>query len=154
MSAVTDFYGRISPYLAHRPGSALATRGHAWLVRRTGGRVGGRLAGAEVLVLRTTGRRSGEPRDAPVFFVPHGDGFAVVASNGASKRTPAWWLNLQAEPDAEAHVRGTSHPVRARLATAAEIEELWPRFVGVYSGYAHYKAIATRELPVVVLEPR
>ena len=105
-------------------------------------------------MLRTTGRRSGEPRDAPVFFVPHGDGFAVVASNGASKRTPAWWLNLQAEPDAEAHVRGTSHPVRARLATAAEIEELWPRFVGVYSGYAHYKAIATRELPVVVLEPR
>jgi F420H(2)-dependent quinone reductase len=154
MSAVADFYGRITPHLAHRPGSALATRGHAWLVRRTGGRLGGRLMGAEVLVLRTTGRRSGEQRDSPVFFVRHGDGYAIVASNGASTRAPAWWLNLQAQPDAEALVRGTSHPVRARLATTNEIDELWPRFVRLYSGYAHYKAIATRELPVVVLEPR
>lgn len=154
MSAVTDFYGRITPYLAHRPGTALATRGHAWLVRRTGGRLGGRLAGAEVLVLRTTGRRSGEPRDAPVFFVRHGDGYAIVASNGASKRPPAWWFNLQAQPDADALVRGSSHPVRARPATSEEADELWPRFVRVYSGYAHYKAIATRELPVLILEPR
>jgi len=154
MSAVADFYGRITPYLAHRPGTALATRGHAWLLRRTGGRLGGRLVGAEVLVLLTTGRRSGERREAPMFFLRHGDGYAVVASNGASKRPPAWWLNLQAQPEAEALVRGTSYLVRARPATADEVAELWPRFVQLYSGYAHYKAIATRELPVVMLEPR
>lgn len=106
------------------------------------------------MVLRTTGRRSGEPRDAPVFFVRHGDSYAIVASNGASKRPPAWWFNLQAQPDAEALVRGDSHPVRARPATSQEADELWPRFVKVYSGYAHYKAIATRELPVLILEPR
>jgi F420H(2)-dependent quinone reductase len=112
------------------------------------------LLGADVLVLRTTGRRSGQPRDSPMFFVPHGDGFAVVASNAASIRTPAWWHNLQAHPDAEALVHGRTHPVRARAATDEEVAELWPQLVALYRGYDHYKSIATRELPVVILEPR
>ncbi len=89
-----------------------------------------------------------------MFFVSQGDAFAVVASNGAAKHTPAWWFNLQDQPDAEALVRGVSHPVHARPATDLEVDELWPRFVALYSGYEHYKSIATRELPVVILEPR
>jgi deazaflavin-dependent oxidoreductase (nitroreductase family) len=148
------FYARVSPYIAHRPGSAWATKGHAWLVRRTGGRLGSRAFGVQILVLRTVGRRSGEQRDAPMFFLDHGEGFAVVASNGASKRTPAWWLNLQALPEAEALVRGTAYPVRARAASDEEAAVLWPSFVKLYSGYDYYKSIATRELPVVILDPR
>jgi deazaflavin-dependent oxidoreductase (nitroreductase family) len=89
-----------------------------------------------------------------MFYVRHGDGFAVVASNAASKRPPAWWLNLRAAPDAEAAVGGGWRPVRAREATEAERSELWPRFVAMYRGYDHYREIATREMPVVVLEPR
>jgi deazaflavin-dependent oxidoreductase (nitroreductase family) len=149
---VADFYARLTPYLAHRPGTARATQVHAWIVRRTGGRLGGRALGADVLVLRTLGRRSGQWRDAPVFFVPRDDGFAVVASNAASARPPAWWLNLQDHPDADALVRGRTHPVRARPATGEEITELWPRLVELYSGYEHYRSIATRELPVVILD--
>ena len=111
--------------------------------------------GADVLVLRTTGRRSGDPREAPMFYLRHGDGgFAVVASNAASKKPPAWWLNLEAKPDAEAFVDGKSHAVSARRAKPDEVKELWPRFVAMYRGYDHYKEIATREMPVVVLEPR
>jgi deazaflavin-dependent oxidoreductase (nitroreductase family) len=154
MSRVTDFYGRVSPHIAHRPGSARASQAHAWLLRRSGGRLGGRALGAEILVLRTTGRRSGEQRDAPMFFLRHGDGFAVVASNAASKRLPAWWLNLQAQPAVEALVRGVSYRVKARPASEPEVADLWPAFVELYSGYDHYKSIATRELPVVILEPR
>jgi deazaflavin-dependent oxidoreductase (nitroreductase family) len=154
MSRVADTYARITPYLAHRPGSALATRAHAWVVRRTGGRIGGRALGAEILVLRTVGRRSGQRRDAPVFFVPHGEGFAVVASNGASTRPPAWWFNLQSHPDADALVRRRTHPVRARAATEGEVAELWPQLVELYSGYEHYRSIARRQLPVVILAPR
>jgi deazaflavin-dependent oxidoreductase (nitroreductase family) len=154
MPDLSDFYARVSPYIAHRPGSGLGARTHAWLVRRTGGRVGGRAFGAEILVLRSTGRRSGQQRDSPMFFVRHGEGFAVVASNGASKRTPAWWHNLQAHPDSEAFVRGRAYAVTARAADEGEAAALWPRFVEVYSGYDHYKSIATRELPVVILEPR
>ncbi|MEA2442554.1 MAG: hypothetical protein QOH76_3978 [Thermoleophilaceae bacterium] len=154
MGRVADAYARLSPRLAHRPGMAAATRAHAWLVRRSGGRLGRRFLGADVLVLRTTGRRSGEPREAPMFYVPHRRGFAVVASNAASTRPPAWWLNLQAHPDADAYERGEWHRVTARRATGEEAEELWPRFVEAYRGYDRYKEIATRDMPVVVLEPR
>src|SRR4051812_5146916 len=151
MGRVADAYARVSPRLAHRPGMSAATRAHAWLVRRSGGRLR-RFLGADVLVLRTTGRRSGEPREAPMFYVPYGDGFAVVASNAAPARPPAWWLNLQAYPDAEAYERGKWHEVSARRATDEEVAELWPRFVEAYRGYDRYKGIATREMPVVVLE--
>jgi deazaflavin-dependent oxidoreductase (nitroreductase family) len=153
---VADVYAKVSPYLAGRPGAAAATRLHARLLRASGGKIAGRVLGVpgDVLVLRTTGRRSGQSRDAPMFCLEHGDGYAVVASNGAAKHTPAWWHNLQDQPDAEAFVRGVSHPVRARAATEQEVAELWPRFVALYGGYEHYKSIATRELPVVILDPR
>ena len=153
-SRATELYARISPRLAGRPGTAHATRADAWLVRRFGRSVLGRALGVSVLVLRTIGRRSGEPREAPMFFVPHRDGYAVVASNAGSRRPPAWWLNLEAEPDAEALIDGSWRPVRARRATDDEARELWPRLVEVYEGYEHYRRIAPRELPVVVLEPR
>ena len=80
---MTRIYSRVSPRLAHRPGSSLLSRTHAWLVRRTGGRVGRTFLGVEVLVLRTVGRRSGKLRESPMFYLPHGDGFAVEASNAA-----------------------------------------------------------------------
>ena len=154
MARLEDFYARVSPYLAHRPGATQASRAHAWIVRRTGGRIGGRAFGVQILVLRSIGRRSGQQRESPMFFLDHGAGFAVIASNGASKRPPAWWLNLQAQPDAQALVRGKIYPVRARQASEQETATLWPQFVELYSGYEHYKSIATRELPVVILEPR
>jgi deazaflavin-dependent oxidoreductase (nitroreductase family) len=152
---VAELYARVSPRLAHGPGSAAFSRTHAWLLRRSGGRLGRRFMGADVLVLRTVGRRSGEPREAPMFYLPFRDGWAVVASNAASKRPPAWWLNLQALADADALVPGRAWtPVRARRATDEEREELWPRFVAMYRGYDRYAELATREMPVVVLEPR
>jgi deazaflavin-dependent oxidoreductase (nitroreductase family) len=154
VSRLAPLFARISPYLAHRPGSAWATQAHGWIVRRTGGRIGGRALGGDILVLRTTGRRTGRVRDAPLLFVTHADGFAVVASNAASARPPAWWFNLRDLPDAEMVLRGRTHPIRARAATAQERAELWPRLVALYGGYAHYESIATRELPIVILEPR
>ncbi|HXA54998.1 MAG TPA: nitroreductase/quinone reductase family protein [Solirubrobacteraceae bacterium] len=153
MSLSSDLFARVSPYLAHRPGSAQATRAHAVLLRLTGGRIGGRALGSDILVLRTVGRRTGQPRDAPLLYIRHGESFVIVASNAASARTPAWWLNLQEHPDADALVDGHDHPVRARAATAEEVAELWPRLVAQYRGYTRYKSIATRELPVVILDP-
>ena len=154
MSAAARVYARVSPRLANRPGAVPFTRAHAWLVRRTGGRIGRRFLGVDTLVLQTTGRKSGEARESPVFFVRHGDGFAVVASNAAADRPPSWWLNLQSDPDAVALVEGEARPVRARRATAEESGALWPRLLEAYRGYDHYRSIATRELPVIVLEPR
>ena len=154
MSRLADAYARISPRLAHRPGATTFSRTHARLLQLTGGRIGRRFMGADVLVLRTVGRRSGKSRQSPMFYLPYRGGYAVVASNAASRRVPAWWLNLQAKPEAEATVGDGWRPVRAREASAEEREELWPEFVEMYRGYDHYKEIATREMPVVVLEPR
>jgi F420H(2)-dependent quinone reductase len=154
MPRVAELYARISPKLARRPGSTAATRLHARIHRATGGKIGSRLLGADVLTLRTTGRRSGQTRDSPVFYIEDAPNYAVVASNAGSPRSPAWWLNLQAQPDAEACVHGTSRPIRARPANEAETATLWPRFVAMYGGYDHYRSITTRTLPVIILEPR
>ena len=107
-----------------------------------------------MLVLSTTGRRSGKHRDAPLFFVNHGQDFAVLAANAASARPPAWWLNLQQHPEARALVRGHTYSVRGRAASERESAELWPLLAQNYSGIEHYRSIAKRELPVVVLEAR
>ena len=154
MSLLARAYARISPRLAHGPGSAAVTKAHAALIRRTNGRFGTRFfGGGRLLVLRTTGRRSGQPRESPMLFHDDGDALVVCAANGASRRPPAWWLNLQAEPRAEALVRGRWRRVRARKATDEERRRLWPRLQETYEGHDHYLAIATRELPVVLLEP-
>lgn len=149
--SLADLYARVSPHLAHRPGSAAFTKAHAWMLRRGWGR---RFVGVPVLVLRTTGRRSGEPRDAPLMYVGHGDAFAVSPANAASSRTPAWWLNLQAEPRAIVFVEGRETPVNGRLATEDERAAAYPRLKAQYRGIERYEEIRGREFPVVILEPR
>jgi F420H(2)-dependent quinone reductase len=148
-------YARVSPRLAHRPGSGAAGRAHAWLIRRTNGRIGTRfVGGSRLLVLRTVGRKSGQLRESPMVYIEDGPNAVVCASNAASQRPPAWWLNLQAQPEAEALIRGHWRRVRAREADDAETERLWPQLQASYPGFDHYKSLATRKLPVVILEPR
>jgi deazaflavin-dependent oxidoreductase (nitroreductase family) len=154
MGRRADIFARVSPRFAGGRASKAGARAQAWIYRRSGGRLARSLVGVPVMVLRTTGRRSGRKRESPMFFLPHADGWAVVASNAGSPRPPAWLLNVEAKPEAEAFVDGGWHPVRARQATAAEADELWPRFVEIYRGYDHYRAISSRELAVVVLERR
>ena len=86
-------------------------------------------------------------------FVQDGPNVVVCASNAASVRPPAWWLNLQAQPEAEALVRGRWRRVRAREASPDETARLWPQLQSEYEGFDHYKELATRPLPVVILEP-
>lgn len=148
-----DVYARLTPYLAHRPGSGAIVRSHAWLLERSGGRVGGTLFGAPLLTIRVVGRRSGATRDAPLVYVPYRDGYAVVAANAASARMPDWWLNLQARPECEVLVGSRHRSMRARAATGDETRLLWPQLVATYPGFAHYLTLAVRELPVIVLEP-
>jgi F420H(2)-dependent quinone reductase len=152
MSRLAKAYARVSPKLANRPGSRLFSKLHARLMRVSRGRLG-RFLGADVLVLRTTGRKSGQLRENPLMYVRHGDAWVVAASNAAAARTPAWWLNLQAEPLAEVVVRGGSHRIRAREATDDEVAEVWPRLVEMYWGFEHYTTISERKFPVVMLEP-
>ena len=126
---------------------------HRWLYRLSGGRIGRRINGFEVLLLTTRGRRSGELRRVALQSLEHGEGWAVIASYAGEDRHPSWWLNLKAEPMAEVQVRSEHVRARAREASGEERQELWTRFVAVDDAYEEYARRTSRILPVVVLEP-
>ena len=107
-----------------------------------------------VLLLNTTGRKSGKPRTVPLLYVRDGDAFVVVASNGGSDYTPAWWLNLQSDPQAEVEIGRERTQITARQASFDEHARLWPKFTSGFPGYAKYAAKTARKIPVVILEPR
>jgi len=110
--------------------------------------------GTTILLLFTKGRKSGEERVNPLIFQPHGDDFLIVASRGGTDLPPAWFLNLEAEPDVEIQVKADRFPVRARVASAEEKPEMWAKMTAVWPDYDDYQARTSREIPVVVLERR
>lgn len=128
-----------------------ATRLHSVVYRATNGRVGGSIAGGPVLLLTTTGRKSGEERTIPLLYLPDGRNLVVVGSNGGTATHPEWWLNLQADPVATVEIGGRRMRVRAEEASPKEKERLWPRLVQMYGGYESYRRRTDREIPVVIL---
>ncbi len=129
---------------------------HRGLLKLSGGRVGSRLSDMPVLALTTTGRKSGKPRTVMLTSPVSDDGkLVVVASRGGDDRHPDWYLNLVADPQVEVQVVGEpARPMTARIATAEERAEMWPRVTAVHDGYAGYQARTDREIPLVILEPR
>ena len=130
------------------------TRVHVRLYELSGGSLGGRMGKAPVLLLHTTGRRSGRRRTTPLLYLADDDHLIVVASNGGSPRHPAWYLNLQANPESAVQVRRERRPVQARDATPDERERYWPQLLAIYKWYASYERKTSRRIPVVVLERR
>jgi F420H(2)-dependent quinone reductase len=130
-----------------------ATKAHSSLYRATGGRVGGRLVGSPVLLLVTTGRRSGRRRTTPLLYLEDRGRYVIVASNGGAPTTPLWWLNLRANPDATAELGGRKIRVQASEARGEEKRRLWKRLVAMYPSYEGYQRKTDREIPVVLLEP-
>jgi F420H(2)-dependent quinone reductase len=124
------------------------------LYRATRGRLFGRIGRAPVLLITTTGRRSGEPRTAPILYLADGPRLVVIGSNAGNERPPAWALNLLANPDAEVQIRGERRRVRARVAEGEERAELWRKVNEMYEGFDDYDAKTAREIAVFVLEPR
>ena len=130
--------------------------------RLTNGRIGNRWrigAGfrnpVPTLLLDHVGPKSGRRFTTPLLYLEDGPDLVVVASQGGLPKNPQWFANLLAHPDTEVHLRKErGRPVRARVATAAERAELWPRLVDLYADFARYAAWTDREIPVVVLEPR
>ncbi len=126
---------------------------HRTVYRASGGRLLGRVAGMPVLLLVTTGRRSGRRRTTPLTYFHDGHDLVLVGSFGGSDLPPGWLLNLRAEPHAVVHVGARRIDVRAREATAAEHERLWPQITGVHPGYARYQRRTARRIPIVLLTP-
>jgi deazaflavin-dependent oxidoreductase (nitroreductase family) len=141
--------------MARQDASHLHGPEHVRSYRETEGEVGHDWRkGSSVLLLTTTGRRSGEPRATPLIYGRRGDDYLVVASKGGSPEPPAWYVNLREQPDVEVQVLGDRFPARARTATAEEKPELWQEMVRHWPDYDSYQRRTDREIPVVVLEPQ
>ncbi len=108
--------------------------------------------GTTVLILTTTGRRSGEPRSTPLIYGKHGGDHVVVASKGGAEEHPAWYMNLSEDPEVTVQVRGDRFKARARTATAEEKPELWQTMTERWPAYEEYQRKTERDIPVVVLE--
>ena len=126
-------------------------RTHRAVYRLSGGRLLARVAGMPVLMLTTTGRRTGRSRTTPLTYFELGDELAIVGSNGGEDNPPRWWLNLQAEPRATIAIAGRSEPVTARAASAEEHAQIWPVITTTYRAYGAYARRTTRPIPVVLL---
>ena len=147
-----EFYSRIS--------HSLGATGLRWtgklnvpLYRLSGGRLGGKVGRAPVLLLTTTGRKSGLPRTAPVVYLADGDRWAIINTNAGNHRVPAWSFNLKANPEAEVEIGRKRYEVRARIAEGEERADLWRKHNEQYSGFDDYAAVLNRDIAVFVLEP-
>jgi deazaflavin-dependent oxidoreductase (nitroreductase family) len=130
------------------------TRLHAAIFTATGGRVLGRAGGMPVLMLTTTGRKSGRKQTCMLTSpVQLGEELVLVASYGGSDRHPAWFLNLRDQPMVDVVSSSWRGPMRARVASQDEKGKLWPRVIAAYQSYAGYQQKTRRDIPLVILEP-
>lgn len=112
------------------------------------------LSGIPVVMITTTGARSGQPRTVPVLGLPTADGFAVIASNFGQRRHPGWYFNLRANPEGSLAVDGRSSRFRAVEVEGDRRRELWEEGLRVYPGWSQYERRAShRQIAVFVLEP-
>jgi proline iminopeptidase len=126
---------------------------HVKRYRETGGDVGHLWKeGSTVLLLTTTGRKTGELRTTPLIYAEDGDRYVIVASKGGAPEDPGWYRNLDKSPQVELQVKDDVFPARARTAEGEERDRLWQKANEVWPHYEEYQQKTDREIPVVVLE--
>jgi deazaflavin-dependent oxidoreductase (nitroreductase family) len=135
------------------PDLTLIGADHIRRYRETDGEVGYVWNGVPTLLLDATGRKSGAVHTSALIFARDGADYLIVASYGGAPRHPAWYLNLQAHPDAEIQVKAERIPVTARTAYAEERSRLWGLVTEVWPNYDVYQTRTDREIPIVVLSP-
>jgi deazaflavin-dependent oxidoreductase (nitroreductase family) len=118
----------------------------------TDGEEGHDWEGTQTLILTTKGRKSGQSRSNPLIYQPYGDDLLVVASKGGDDQPPAWYLNLQDDPEVQVQVKGDRFQAHARTATPEEKPDMWRTMVSTWPAYDEYQQKTDREIPIVVLE--
>jgi deazaflavin-dependent oxidoreductase (nitroreductase family) len=127
---------------------------HVRVYRETEGERGYDWRGAAILLLTTTGRRSGESRTTPLIHRTDDGRWVIVASKGGTPQNPGWFENLKADPEVTIQVKGEEVPVLASTAEGEERRRLWSMMTEVWPAYDEYQARTDREIPVVVLSRR
>ena len=125
---------------------------HTDRYKETDGDVGHDWQGTQVLLLTTTGRKSGEERELPLIYGTNGDDYLIVASKGGADQPPAWYLNLKADPNVVVQVKGDRFDAQAREASAEEKADLWSTMTAEWPAYDDYQTKTDRDIPIIVLE--
>jgi deazaflavin-dependent oxidoreductase (nitroreductase family) len=126
---------------------------NTWVYKASGGKIAGKLSsGVPFMLLTTIGRKSGKPRTKPLVYLRDGENIVCVASQGGRATNPLWYSNLVANPDCTVQIGNDVEKRRARTASTAEKERLWPLLVQMYPDYDNYQSWTDREIPVVILE--
>jgi deazaflavin-dependent oxidoreductase (nitroreductase family) len=126
---------------------------HRLVLRASGGRIGSRMGAMKVLLLETTGHKSGQPRTVGLSHLEDGGRYFVIASYAGEDRDPAWAMNLKAQPRATVTIGGRLVPVSARVLEGTERESMFGLFVEADASYGEYRQRTTREIPVFELRP-
>lgn len=146
------FYAKFSNSIGAR-GLRLAGKLNTPAYKLSGGRIGAKVGDAPVLLLTTTGRKSGERRTAPIVYLQRGEAMVLIDTNAGNEKLPGWSHNLRANPRAEVQIGREKVAVTARAAAGAEREELWRACNDQYGGFDEYITWMKRTPSVWVLEP-
>jgi F420H(2)-dependent quinone reductase len=131
------------------------SRFNLWVYRLSGGRLLSRWKGRHCIgILTCRGRKTGELRTTPLLYLRDGPRLVLIASNAGMSRDPLWYRNLMSDSDCEFEIGPVKHPCRARPASAEEKRRYWPQLVAIYAYFTRYQARVTRDIPLVILEPR
>jgi len=144
-------------YIQYVPAESTMKRIGKWhvrLYRATGGLLGRRVDGLDILLLTTTGKKTGIARTVPLPYYRDGSNYLLIASFGGNDKHPAWFHNLSANPLVELQVGAKRIRARAEVADGAERERLWSDITRDYPRYLQYQAKTERTIPVVVLHPQ
>jgi deazaflavin-dependent oxidoreductase (nitroreductase family) len=130
------------------------SRLNTFMYKRNGGEgLGSTFQKIPVALLTTTGRKSGEPRVSPLYFLRDGDRVIVAASRGGSAKNPMWYLNLKADPKVQVQIKKDVLDRTARDATDEERARYWPQLVDMYPSYDDYQSWTDRTIPIVICDP-
>lgn len=136
------------------PGTDISLLGekHVRVYRETQGEQGYLWNGVPILLLTTTGRKSGEPRTIPIIFTPYKGSYVIIASKGGSPTHPKWYLNIQDNSHVTVQVKADVFKAVARTAQSPEREAIWAEAVKNWPNFDLYQTRTTRQIPVIVIE--
>lgn len=126
---------------------------HIFFYRLTGGKFGGKVQGLPVLLLTTSGRKTGKKRTTPLGYFKEDGGYVITASNAGFDTHPAWYHNLRGDPHATIEVNDQRYDVRAEIAGEEKRDQLWAKLITLAPGYANYEKKTRRKIPLVILRP-
>ena len=124
-----------------------------FLYNVSGGRIGGKMGKVPVLLLTTTGRKTGKQRTLPLSYIMDDEAYVITASAGGADKHPSWFFNIRSNPQATIQVKDKSIKVTAEIAEKEKKSELWARLVEVAPNFAGYQKRTSREIPMVILHP-